>query len=151
MRNNLKFQLYTHCLDFIETRYKTLQNSITEIQEALQSETKSSAGDEYETGRAMLQLENEKLGYQMVEIKNTKETLKKIDASKISSAVGLGSIVYTTRNNYFISISVGQIILEGNIFYAISVNSPMGQVLLHKVAGDTLAFREEAFTIIQVI
>ena len=51
----IKEKLYTKCIQFIENRHQTIQNSISEIQESLLSETKSSAGDKHETGRAMLQ------------------------------------------------------------------------------------------------
>ena len=61
---NIKQQLYNLCLEFVDSRYQTIQNTINEIQVSLTSETKSSAGDKHETGRAMLQLEMEKAGQQ---------------------------------------------------------------------------------------
>ena len=45
---------------FIESRLKTIEKAIFELQQSLDSETKSSAGDKHETGRAMLQIELEK-------------------------------------------------------------------------------------------
>ena len=56
----IKEQLFTQCLAFIDNRLITIKNTMQEIQESLLSETKSSAGDKHETGRAMLQLEREK-------------------------------------------------------------------------------------------
>ena len=56
----IKQELYKLCLEYVENRFQTIQNTIKEIQESLGSETKSSAGDKHETGRAMLQLEREK-------------------------------------------------------------------------------------------
>ena len=70
---NLKQQLYQYCWTFIEDRFKTIQNNIEELQKALNSETKSSAGDKHETGRAMLQLDREKLGLQLAEINKIKK------------------------------------------------------------------------------
>jgi len=64
----IKQQLFNKCLDAIDSRFQTIQNTISEIQESLTSETKSSAGDKHETGRAMLQLEREKAGNQLSEI-----------------------------------------------------------------------------------
>ena len=65
---SIKLELYDFCLEFVDNRFQTIQNTIKEIQESLLSETKSSAGDKHETGRAMLQLEREKSGNQLVEI-----------------------------------------------------------------------------------
>ena len=57
---NLKEQLYNHCLEIVEKRFEMIQTIITGIQQSLLSETKSTAGDKHETGRAMAQLEQEK-------------------------------------------------------------------------------------------
>ena len=91
MKNNLelKQQLYTQCLDFVESRYSNVESQIKQIQESLTSETKSSAGDKHETGRAMLQLEREKAGHQLAEVEKLKETLSKIELSKSSEIISL--------------------------------------------------------------
>jgi transcription elongation GreA/GreB family factor len=149
MMNDLKLKqaLYQHCLSFIENRFQTIQNTINDIQKSLTSETKSSAGDKHETGRAMLQLEREKAGNQLAEIQKLKESFSKIDISKISKTVGLGSIVITSQNNYFISISAGEFTVENNTYYAISPNTPIGQLLLGKKVGDEVVFRQQKFKI----
>ena len=107
---NIKQELYNQCLEFIDNRFKTVQNTIKEIQESLLSETKSSAGDKHETGRAMLQLEREKAGNQLAEIVKVKEALSKISVEKTSQTIGLGSVVYTTKANYYIAISAGEVL-----------------------------------------
>ena len=74
----LKQNLYNQCQEFIDNRFETIQNTIKDIQKSLLSETKSSAGDKHETGRAMLQLEREKAGQQLAEIQKIKEILLKL-------------------------------------------------------------------------
>ena len=143
--------LYAQCVDFVENRSNTIQNTISEIQESLTSETKSSAGDKHETGRAMLQLEREKAGNQLAEIQKIKENLSKISISKTSEVIGLGSVVYTNKSNYFIAISAGEIKVENELFYAISSNTPIGQLLLGKTIGDEVLFREQRFKIVNVL
>lgn len=144
---NIKESLYLKCVDVIENSYKTIQNTINEIQESLTSETKSSAGDKHETGRAMLQIERENAGNQLAEIQKLKAVISKIDISKTSKIVGLGSVVFTTQNNYFMAISAGELKLENEIFYAISPNTPIGQLLMFKTVGDEVVFREQKFKI----
>ena len=147
----IKQQLYNQCLEFVETRFQTIQNTINEIQESLFSETKSSAGDKHETGRAMLQLEREKAGNQLAEIQKVKEALFKIDFTKPSKKVGLGSIVYTTQANYFIAISAGELKAGDNLFYAISPNTPIGQLLIGKNTGCEALFRGQKFKIENIL
>lgn len=149
MKSNvqLKRQLYQKCDEFVNERLSNIHNQIKEIQESLTSETKSSAGDKHETGRAMLQLEREKSGQQLAETEKLKENLSKIDVSKSSGSIGLGSVVFTSNANYFIAISIGQIEVEGTNFFAISLNTPIGLLLMGKTVGDTVVFRDQKFVV----
>ncbi|OBQ51984.1 3-oxoacyl-ACP synthase [Tamlana sp. s12] len=142
-----KEALYGLCCDFIDDRFKTIQKTISEIQESLTSETKSSAGDKHETGRAMLQLEREKAGNQWSEIQKTKEILDKVNVGKVSKQIGLGSVVYTSQANYFIAISAGVLKVEQDHFYAISSNTPIGKLLMGHTVNDVITFRDQNFTI----
>ncbi|HLV14560.1 MAG TPA: hypothetical protein VKY41_05220 [Xanthomarina sp.] len=153
MENNLelKQQLYLQCKEFSNNRFNSIQKTIEEIQESLTSETKSSAGDKHETGRAMLQLEREKAGNQLAEIKKILEILSKIDISKTSDTVCMGSLVLTTSSNYFISISAGELQFSGQVFYAISPITPIGKLLLGKQIGASIRFREQEFKIIDIL
>jgi len=147
----LKEQLFLQCQDFIVKRKNVVEKAILEIETALQSETKSSAGDKHETGRAMLQLEREKSGNQLAQIQKIITTLSKIDISKINSNISFGSLVYTTQANYFITISTGEIIIDNQKFYAISPSTPIGQLLMGKTSGDMIIFREEKYKILKVL
>lgn len=143
----IKQHLYAQCVNFVEDRYLKIQNQINEIQESLTSETKSSAGDKHETGRAMLQLEREKAGRQLAEVEKLKETISKIDVTKSSDIIGLGSVAITSNANYFIAISAGQMTANSQSFFAISPNTPMGLLLMGKKVGDVVVFRESRFMI----
>lgn len=147
----IKQRLFEMCHDFVEERFLNVQNQIKEIQESLTSETKSSAGDKHETGRAMLQLEREKAGHQLAEIEKLKESLSKVDTTVISSSVGLGSVVFTSQANYFIAISAGKLEVNSQSFFAISPNTPIGLLMMGKVVGDEVVFREQNFLINSIV
>jgi len=137
-------------MDEVEGRLQNVQNQIKDLQDALGSETKSSAGDKHETGRAMIQLEREKAGSRLAEIEKTKVILTKIDVLKPSEVSGLGSIVFTDQANYFISVSLGQIEVDGTVFYAISSQTPIGILLNGKRKGDEISFREQKIKVFEV-
>lgn len=149
--NDLKQELYSQCQAFVDNRLKAIQKTIDEIQESLTSETKSSAGDKHETGRAMLQLEREKAGLQLAEIQKLNHILSKIDISKPLNIIGLGSIIYTTKANYFITLSAGELKVDAQSFYAVSANTPIAKLLLGKEVGDEIQFRDQMFEIIKVV
>ncbi|WAC00944.1 3-oxoacyl-ACP synthase [Lacinutrix neustonica] len=148
---NIKQALYNKCVGFTQRRLNTINKTIEELQESLTSETKSSAGDKHETGRAMVQLEREKAGQQLAEIQKINQLLAKIEISKPSKTVALGSLVMTSKSNYFIAISAGEFEIEDQKFYAIAANTPIAQLLLGKTIQDEITFRDQHFTIIEVV
>jgi transcription elongation GreA/GreB family factor len=148
---NIKEELYKQCEAFIANRLEAIQKTIDEIQESLTTETKNTAGDKHETGRAMLQLEREKVGNQMAEALKAKEILSKIDVLRINEAISLGSIVYTNKLNYFIGISTGELKVANQTYYAISASTPIGQLLIGKKVGDATNFKNQEFVIEKII
>lgn len=146
----LKQELYDLCFRFIENRLDVIQKSIDAIQESLMNETKSSAGDKHETGRAMLQLEREKAGLQLAEVNKTKQELLKVNIERTPTIIGPGAVVYTSDSNYFIAISVGELEVDNKKFYAISPSTPIGERLLGKVVGDRINFRSQEFEVIRI-
>ena len=147
---SLKLKLYNYCEEKLNERLKVVQKTISNIQSALQNETKSTAGDKHETGRAMLQLEREKAGRQLAEIQKIIETLQKINIKTEHDIIAMGSIVKTTDFNYFIGVSVGEIKLKDESFYGISIATPIGKLLLSKTVGDVIRFKNKTFTITEV-
>ena len=135
---SLKEELYELCVAHVNERLQTIERTIESNQKALTSETKSSAGDKHETGRAMLQLEMEKAGQQLQSIRQMKETLSRIDPSKTSEIISLGSLVETNLANYYLSVSAGQLTVENKIYFAISTSSPIGKLLLGKTVAEEI-------------
>ena len=143
----IKEELYNLCLTFVEQRLLTVNKTILDIQNSLQSETKSSAGDKHETGRAMLQLEREKAGHQLAEIEKQKQILQKINVEAKHQKAALGSVIKTTQANYFIAVSAGELVVDKTKYYAISAATPIAQLLLSKGIGDAIIFRDNKFKI----
>ncbi|WP_109436411.1 MULTISPECIES: 3-oxoacyl-ACP synthase [Aquimarina] len=147
--NQIKSVLLDQCQNYVNERLQRIQKTIEGIQESLTSETKSTAGDKHETGRAMLQLEREKAGAQLAEVQKLQEILAKITLSS-SEHIRLGSLVMTSQAHYFISISVGKLSVENKSYYAIAANSPIGKLLLGKAIGDTFSFNGSKVLIAKV-
>jgi transcription elongation GreA/GreB family factor len=148
MKNNqLKEALYNYCKEFVNSKLETIEKTIKSNQADLASETKSSAGDKHETGRAMLQLEMEKAGQQLKGVTEMKLVLERIKLQETSGACKMGSIVKTNTVNYFLAISAGKIVVENEIFYAVSSKSPIGQLLIGKKKNDTLQFNGNQYNI----
>lgn len=148
---DIKKELLKNCFSFVEEREKTVNEIITSNQKALQSETKSSAGDKHETGRAMLQLEMEKASQQLASIHAMKTILQKTDIENSSKNIRLGSLVVTNKGNYFLAISLGIVKIENKEYFVVSTASPIGKLLLGKQKGDVFTFNGMEFQILEVL
>jgi transcription elongation GreA/GreB family factor len=147
----IKEALFSQCKSFVNNRLQTVEAVLSSNQKALQSETKSSAGDKHETGRAMLQLEMEKAGQQLSGIAQLKVVLSKIDVLKSSKNACLGSVIITAKVSYFLSISAGQLVVADKSYFAISVSSPIGKLLLGKQEKDMISFNGITIVINEIV
>ena len=79
--NNMeKKEFIEHLNHLIDKKIDALQNRFDDLNNDLASDHKSSAGDKHETGRAMIQLEQEKLSSQLSQFSQQKETISKLNA-----------------------------------------------------------------------
>lgn len=147
----IKPQLYAWCDAYITQRIQTVQNAITEAQTSADEETKSSAGDKYETGRAMMQLEIEKNATQLEEAMKLKRMLELINPHVSTVHVQPGSLVITSQGNFYLSIGAGQIKLDDKIYLAISPASPIGLKLMNQKTGGLFSFNNREYKIEQVL
>ncbi len=136
----IKEALYKACEEDTEKRINVLEQNLKSIAESRNNETKSSVGDKYETGRAMLQIDEENSKTQLLQALRVKNQLSKINWSKESRIVELGSLVVTTNGHYYISIGIGKITLYNQHYYCISAISPIGQKMMNKAVGDEIEF-----------
>ncbi len=146
-----KSQLQEFCKAHVNSRISRIQKDIDNIQESLASETKSSAGDKHETGRAMLQLEREKLGQQLNDAEKMGLILTRISITYKARTVVLGSLVKTSKSEYFLAISAGEFKTENDSIFCISGSSPIGQLLLGKSIGDVISFNDEKIRIKEIL
>lgn len=147
---SLKKRLLEHCRNHIETKEQSLRSTSNSLKESLNAETKSSAGDKHETGRAMVQLEQEKLARQMVELQQMKKTLQKAESIPFSAQAKLGSLVKTDRQHFFLSISAGAFQESGETVFCISVGSPIGKMLLGKEKNHSFQFNGKDYFISEI-
>lgn len=135
-----KQRLVNACLDYVEERIRKIDVAIKDLEAALKLETKCSMGDKYETGRAMLHLEFEKLSGQHEQYQKLKKTVRMIEVKKPQQSAGFGTVVETGKVNYFIAIPAGEIHLGQEKFYAVGAGAPIAMALAGKKAGETLIF-----------
>jgi len=146
----IKKPLTEACREYTDSRIARFNSTMKELEEALKPESRSCMGDKYETSRAMLHLEFEKLNGQVEQFNNLRKAVTLIEQQSSSDIIRFGSVVRTTGANYFISIPAGEIFAEGEKFYAVGINSPVAQALLQKKEEDEFILNGKSLRILSV-
>lgn len=146
-----KTEIKQICIERLNNQIVDLKNMMIDVQSASNQETKSTAGDKHDTARAQTQIEVERLGNQLLILENMLQDLRKI-STEPSKNITLGSFVFTTFGNFYLSVSLGKI-SENNIdFFAISKQAPLGKILLGKSVNDSVNMPHgNSFKIVEII
>ena len=143
-----KTALHQACLERIDQRIALANQAMEDIQNSANQETKSSAGDKYETGRAMMQQEKDKQAIQLAQALELRQQLEHIDPAQSFEEIKAGSLMMTNEGYYYLTVSLGKIILEQKTVYVLSAASPLGQALLRRRVGDKIQFQQRTIQII---
>ncbi|MFM2305937.1 MAG: hypothetical protein RLZZ367_606 [Bacteroidota bacterium] len=146
----LKQQLHNLCMQYIDNRIATAQTAMDMANSSANEETKSSAGDKYETTREMIQQELDKLSAAIADAITQKQLLEQIGTQRIFDNVQVGSVAITDKNIFYISIGAGGVMLNGKKYLAISPSSPIGQKMIGLTAGEKFSFNNIEQTIKEV-
>ena len=147
---DIKQKLYQACLAYAQRSIDAAQQAINEAQQAAKDDTKSSAGDKYETGREMAQQESNRNMAQLHEANKLKVQLQQVPVNA-SNTVENGSVVITDVGNFYIAVSAGTLQVEGVNYFAISLASPIGQKMKGFKPCDGFNLNGKNYAIKQVI
>ncbi len=147
---SLKEQVFEACMAKIEATLAEVRASLQELSTAKHNESKSSVGDKYETGRAMIHLEEEKLSKQLAQAQASKNLLQKIGLQKQREQVAPGSLVYSSQGFYFLAVSLGKLQIAQAEIFCLSAQAPLGKALLHKRVGDSFEMHQKTYEIIAI-
>ena len=142
-----KSEIHLKLRSILEKSLEEARREYILAKESRDSDTKSSAGDKFETGREMMQREMDKLS---ALVDNTLNSIAKLDRLTDSSAAAViseGSLVVTDQETYYISIGYGKL----DSVYAISIESPLGVELKGKRVGECIEMRGRKITIKSIL
>ena len=142
-----KKRLHQHCIALIQQRITAAIASMQNAQAAANSEEKSSAGDKYETSRAMSHLEKDMHARQLAANQQELAALLAVDCNTIHTSVSTGSIVNCNDITFYIAAGLGKISFEDKTIYVLSPNAPVAKSLLQKVAGNKVNFNNKELII----
>jgi hypothetical protein len=147
---NLKENILARCKKILDEKITSLLSSIGEVSEASNSESKSSVGDKHETTKAMMQIELEKLGKQLAELKLQRIGLEKLRLDTSSDKITTGSLVETDKAIFFLATAIGKVKIDDKEIFVISAQSPVGQKLI-SLKGNSFEMNGQIYSIKSVI
>jgi len=147
----LKQLLYELCKEYVSSGVAAARQAIDNARDAADDDTKSSAGDKFETAREIMQQDIDLNTAHLNELQKLKASLDLIDPAHHSDTVHAGSVVHTNQGNYYIAISIGKLTANDVTYYAISPSAPLGALLIGHKAGDTFSFNGKDFTIKEIL
>ena len=131
-----KKSLKEFCRSHLAERIQQVIQKINEAMEQSESEEKRSAGDKYETGRAMSHLENEMHGTQLSKLKEDLAHLEQVNVERICEQVEAGAFLFCSRHGVFVAAGLGKIKFQEKDILFISISAPLGRLLQGKKRGD---------------
>lgn len=149
--SQLKQKLLHHLQGLYQHKIQNVQNEILSMTPSRDSDMKNSAGDKHETGRAMMHIELDNHKKHLAKLLEQKNELEMIDIRITEETIQFGSIAITSSGNYFFSVGIGKVAIDGADWFCVSMISPVGKTLQSKVVGDEIAFNGEKIKIEKII
>lgn len=135
-------------MEVLNEKVKELERILNNLSQDIAAESKSSAGDKHETSRAMIHLEQEKVGRQLSEMSSMQAKLKTLSEKSISdTSISEGNLVKTDKGWFYISVPLGKINVQGQEVFVISANSPAGKSFIGKKFADFVELNKVCYKI----
>ncbi|ARS35248.1 hypothetical protein [Pontibacter actiniarum] len=144
-----KKRLLQECSRLLSNQIKAAKDAMDEAQESA-NDHQGAMEDKFESFRENCQIQRDMYARQLDELMTTQSILRRINATKLNHDVSLGAVVHTNLQNYFIGVSVGELKLEGESYFAISGMSPLFKAMAGKTAGESFTFRDKSYKVLQI-
>lgn len=145
-----KSEIYAACIVKQQTKIEELQNAIDKVQESIIGEDNSTAGNKFETARAMGQEEMDRLNQTMNVAVRDMNILNQIVAEKPCDSVQLGAYIVTDKKEMYMATGIGRLEVGDKNVFVVSPTSPIGQQLMGLEKGGEVAFNGKKEKILSV-
>lgn len=143
----LKSILIENIQSQLATKKAALELALSDLQTDKQNESKSSAGDKYETSREMMQQSENRIEEQLNYTKQQIRQVSSLNSTKNIDLVENGALVETNQGYLFFGISLGKYIVKEEPIFVLSLNAPLGKALKEKKAGAEIQFQDKTYKI----
>ena len=150
MNSPSKENILNACKELLQERIAHAQKAMNAAQESSNSEDKSSAGDKYETSRAMGQLDRNMNAKQLAQALQELNDIQKIDIQP-TQVIKSGALIVCSTDTYFIAIGIGPTVVDNQKIIVLSPKSPLATEMWGKRKGDQFTFNQRKISITNVL
>lgn len=145
-----KEQIIAQYILRIHDKINAFQDMIAALTEDSKNDSKGSAGDKHETALSMMHIEQEKLNFKLKEYLNENKVFSKIDFTKKSLKVVMGSLVQANSNYFLVAIALPKIMVQGVTIFGISPESPLAKELMGQEVGHSFTINNMEYVINEI-
>ncbi|MBI1305592.1 MAG: hypothetical protein GC181_03140 [Bacteroidetes bacterium] len=145
-----KVKLLERCREIMKEKLDVIDHSIQDVQDAVESEDKNSAGDKYETGRAMAQEDLDRLFQQKALLLKDMSMLQHPSMSAPHDTVQTGSVIHAGEMWFYIGPNMGKVKFEDHEIFMISTKSPLAVQMLGKTKGQSFNMNNRPLEITEI-
>lgn len=145
-----KSDVHTELIRVLQQREEELRAALDELKTARDTESKSTAGDKHEVGRAMVQAEMDRLEAQWLKPKQQLQEAKAFDATEHHEHIQKGSLFEMDGTWYYLLLAYGKLVIKTQTVMVISMASPLGQLVLGKKTNMDVSMNGKSMRITQV-
>lgn len=135
----------------LQDEFKQLEADVDRTREAMFDETKSSAGDKYETGREMIRQELDKLEQSLMNTRKKIDQVESLENKMPSDQITQGSLIITDKAVFWLGIALGKVSVEGQTVMCISPEAPLASAFRGKKAGEAVHFLQQEYLIKEIL
>ena len=137
-----------HLLGHVDKDLAEAKARMASLKESLGAESKSSAGDKHETGRAMIHLEQERVQDTVGRLEHMRGILvQRAAQDKPIQRVSPGALVETTGPWVLVGVPLGKVQLPNALVLCVGAEAPLAQHWHGAQPGDQVALGPQKLTI----
>jgi len=142
-----KQRILSECLKLQKAIVEHAKKAMTDAQESANEGDDNTEEKLYNSYREEMHNKRDMFARQYDLAIDDLNTLNQIVTSKEYRQAEFGSVVETESGTYFISVSLGQIKVDGKSIFAVSALAPIFKAFDGKKKGDSFSFRDKSFKI----
>lgn len=137
-----------HLMGHVDKDLEEAKARMASLKESLGAESKSSAGDKHETGRAMIHLEQERVQDTVGRLEHMRGVLvQRATQGKAIQRVSPGALVETTGPWVLVGIPMGKVQLPDALVLCVGAEAPLAQKWHGAQPGDQVVLGSQQLTI----